>query len=146
MASQQGGHVAVGIAGPKQPRELLVALVVEALLGLGQQAPAPIEGIGLAAPVAERLVLHPPAALVELGVGELGDVEGIGDQGGVGHHDLEDASIGAGQVEGAELDALTERRRLLGQPGHGLGTASTRDDVEELAGRTSTIWVEKCWR
>ncbi len=40
----------------------------------------------------------------------LGDVEGISDQGGTRHHDLEDASIGAGQIKGAELDALTERR------------------------------------
>jgi hypothetical protein len=66
----------VGIAGTEEAGELLVAQLVESLLGLGQQTPAPIEGIGLAAPVAEGLVLHPASVLVELGVGEVGSDRG----------------------------------------------------------------------
>jgi hypothetical protein len=56
----------LGIAGTKEVGEPLVVFVVEPLLGLGQQAPAAIEGIGLAAPMTEGLVLHPASALVEL--------------------------------------------------------------------------------
>ena len=108
--------------------------VTEPLLGFGEKAPAAVERIGLATPVPEGLVLHPASALVELGVGELDEVEGIGDQGGPGHHDLEHPPVGAREVEGAVLDAFTKRARLFGQPGDGLGTAATRDDVEELAG------------
>jgi hypothetical protein len=127
------GHIPVGIAGPQEPGQLLVALGVEPLLRLGQQAPAPIEGIGLAAPMPEGLVLYPPAALVELGVGELRDMEGIGHQGGLGHHELEHPLVGAGEVEGAVLDAVPKGSTLLGQPGHRTCTAATRDDVQELA-------------
>jgi len=76
-------------------------------------------------------------------------VEGIGDQGGIAHHDLEHepVSTGSGQIKGAELDALTEGSRLLSQAAYGVGTPATGDDVEELAGSdVSTIWVEQCWR
>ena len=124
----------MGITGAEEAGELLVAVVVESLLSLGEEASAPVERVGLAAPMPEGLVLHPSPALVELGVGELDHMERIGDQGGIGHHDLEHASIGAREVERAELDALQECRRPLSQPGHGLGAAPTRDDVEELTG------------
>ena len=61
-------------------------------------------------------------------------MEGIGDQGGPGHHDLEHMPVGAGEIEGAELDAVPERSSLIRQPVHGFGTAPTRDDVEQLSG------------
>jgi hypothetical protein len=61
-------------------------------------------------------------------------MERIGDQGGAGNHDLEHPSIGARQIEGAELDALAKGALSFGQPGDGLSTAATRDDVEELTG------------
>ena len=61
-----GGHITVRIAGPEQACQLLVTLLVEALLGLGQQAPTAVEGIGLPAPVTEGLVLDPATALVDL--------------------------------------------------------------------------------
>jgi hypothetical protein len=48
-------------------------------------------------------VLDAPAALVELGVGEAADVEGVGDQGRLRRHHLEHLPVGTGEVEGAEL-------------------------------------------
>jgi len=129
-----GGDVPVRITSSEQTLQFLGPLVVEPLLRLGQQTPASIEGIGLPSSMTERLVLDPPAALIELGVGELADMKGVGHQGGVRHHDLEDVAIGAGQIEGAELDSIPEGPSLFGQPPHGLGTAATRDDVEQLSG------------
>lgn len=88
----------------------------------------------------EGRVLHTARALVELGIGELRDVEGIGDQTGTGLHDLQHASIGPGPIKGAELDARTERCRLLGLPAHGLGTPATNVDISRSwPARTSTI-------
>ena len=45
----------MGITGPQEAGQLLVSIVVESLLRLGQQAPAPIEGIGLVTTVSERV-------------------------------------------------------------------------------------------
>ena len=64
-----GGDIAVGITGPQEAGQLLVSLLVQPLLRLGQQAPAPVEGIRLVTTVTERLVLDSTPALVELGVG-----------------------------------------------------------------------------
>ncbi len=81
-----GADLAVGVAGVEQTQQLGAALVVEAFVGLGQQSAGPVERIALAAPVAERVVLDPPAALIQLGVGQLAHVErviwGGGDYGG----------------------------------------------------------------
>ncbi len=121
------------IAGAKQSHQLLGALVVEPLLRLGEQPPAAVEGIGLASPVAQGLVLHTASALVELRVGELAHVEGVRDQGGVGDHHFEDASVGAGEVEGAVADGGPEDAALQREPRHGLGAPPTGDDVEQLA-------------
>jgi hypothetical protein len=43
--------------------------------------------------MAERLVLHPPSTLVERLVGELDDVERVGDLHGVGEHRVEHRPI-----------------------------------------------------
>jgi hypothetical protein len=64
------GHLAVRIAGAKKPDELLPAMVVDTLVCLGEQSSTTIERVVGAAAVAERGVLHPAAALVELGVGQ----------------------------------------------------------------------------
>ena len=90
------GDFAVRVTGAKQAEQLPPALVVEALVGLGEQPATAIERVGLAAPVAEGLVLHPPPALVELVVGELHHMERIGDLGGTRHHRVEDRPIRAG--------------------------------------------------
>jgi hypothetical protein len=66
-----GGHVAAGVTGTQQTHELVFARLAQSFFGLGEKAPAPIERIVLAASVSHGLVLHPPTALVELGVGEV---------------------------------------------------------------------------
>ena len=82
------GDVAVGIAGPQQPHQLLSTLDVQTLLGLGQEPPTAIERIGLPTAMTEGLVLHPAPALVELGVGRA-DLRwnGVRHLDGVGEHE-----------------------------------------------------------
>lgn len=60
-----------------------MAAFVETFSAGEQHLADPVERVVLAAPMAEGLVLHPAAALVELGVGVLDDVEWIGDLGDV---------------------------------------------------------------
>ncbi len=60
-------------------------------------------------------------------------MERVGDDGGVWRHDLEHPPVGTREVDRAEADAGSELGALVGQPGHGLDTPPTRDDVEELA-------------
>jgi hypothetical protein len=72
-------HLAVGVAGVEQADEAGVAPIVEAFVRLGQQAAGPTQRVVLSAPVADGVVLHPPAALVELGVGQLHEIKGVGD-------------------------------------------------------------------
>ena len=64
-----GRHITVRVAGMQEADQLLTSFVVEALLHLGEQTPEPVEGVGLLAAMSERLVLHSPAAPVELRVG-----------------------------------------------------------------------------
>jgi hypothetical protein len=77
----------------------VAALLVETLIGLGQQPATPIQRIVFPSPVAHGLVLHSAVALVELGVGEFRHVERIRDLGGVGQHRVEHLAVGAGGVE-----------------------------------------------
>jgi hypothetical protein len=79
----------------------------------------------LPATVSERLVLHAPAALVELLVRELDHVEGVGDLG-------EHLAIGAREIEGRVADLGSPRAATLGKPRHGFCARAARDDVQEL--------------
>jgi len=65
-----GADFATWIAGIEQAEELSPAVVGKAFVGSRQQSPGLIEGIMLETAMAQRLVLHPMPALVELGVGE----------------------------------------------------------------------------
>ena len=67
------------VAGVEQTEELGAATVVEAFVGLGEQPAAAVERVVLVAPVAQGLVLDPPATLVELRVRQLHQVERIRD-------------------------------------------------------------------
>ena len=104
-------HLAFGVAGFEQAEQLGAAALVETFVGLGQQATAAVERVGLAAAMAERLVLHPAAHLVELGVGQLDEMERIGDLGGVGQHRVEHRPIRPGQIERRPLDRGPATRR-----------------------------------
>ncbi|HEV8065688.1 MAG TPA: hypothetical protein VGP46_12675 [Acidimicrobiales bacterium] len=75
-------HLAFGVTGPQEPEQPRPAVVFEALVGHREEPPAAVERVVLPAPVAEGLVLHPPAALVELLVGQLDDLERVSHQGG----------------------------------------------------------------
>ena len=54
---------------PEAGHQLSRTVLVESLFRPGEESPTPIEGVGLAAAVAERFVLNPTPAFVELGVG-----------------------------------------------------------------------------
>jgi hypothetical protein len=99
-----GGHFASGVPGAQQTEQLLLADVVEALLGSGQQSPTPIERIGLATSVPQGLVLDTPPTLIQLGVGLLHDVKRIGHLGGVRDDGVEHGAIGAREIERRETD------------------------------------------
>ncbi len=99
---------------------------------LGQQAPGPVEGVVLAAPVAQGLVLHPPAALVELGVGQLDEVERVGHLGDVAKGVLEGLAVGPGDVEYAEADGGPPRLRPGLEPGARRGRRAAGDDIEQV--------------
>lgn len=53
-----GGHLALGVPDPEQPEELLLAGLVEALVGLGEQASAAVEGVVLSPSVLDMRVIH----------------------------------------------------------------------------------------
>ncbi len=74
----------MGIADAKPEQHPLVAPFIEAL-GAGQQQLAdPVQGVGLAAAVAEGLVLHPSAHGIQAAVGDAHHVERIGHPFGMG--------------------------------------------------------------
>ena len=107
-----GGHFSVGVSGPQQANELLATGVFEPFLGLGEQAPDPIERVGLATTVPERLVLDTPAGFVELGVGVFDDMERIGHLGGPGHHGVEDGPIGTREDRGVAHSIPAQTRTV----------------------------------
>jgi hypothetical protein len=76
----------VRITGVEQPEQSAAAVVVEAFIGSCEEPSAAVERIVLAAAVTEGVVLHPPAALIQLGVGQTDHMERIGHLGGVGEH------------------------------------------------------------
>ncbi|MCU1490194.1 MAG: hypothetical protein JWM85_1599 [Acidimicrobiaceae bacterium] len=125
--------VASWVAGAQQPKQLRPTVLIQALVGLGEQSPAAIERVGLSAPVAERLVLHTAPALVQLLVRELHDMKGIGHLDGVGNNGVEHRPIGAREVERRELDPVKEGLTLALEPGFRRFAAPAGNDVEELA-------------
>ena len=93
-----GGHLAAWVAGTQQTEQLLPTMIIEALVGLGEQPPAAVERIGLSTAMTHRLVLHPTAALVELGVGELSELA---------------ASVALAGTEGAKVRASLGAKALM---------------------------------
>ena len=64
------------------------------------------------ATMAERLVLHPPSALIERLVRQAHDVERVSDLDGVGEHRVEHRLVGRGQIERRPGDPGPPRRRV----------------------------------
>ena len=125
----------VGVAGGEQAAQLLLAAVVEALPGLGEQPPGPVERVAGAAAVPEHGVLHGAADPVHALVGQPDQVEGVDDQDRVGQHLPVDAAVGGGHVQGAHADPVQPRLRPPGQPpGHRPGVPARRDVDQPVAG------------
>ena len=125
--------LAVGVVGVEQAAQFRVSGGVEAFVGDRHQLADPVERVGLAAPVAERVVLHAATGLVEHEVGELHHMERICDLDGVREHRVEHRPIRPGQIEGCPLDRLTPCGGPLAEPGARRCGVTTRDDVEELS-------------
>jgi hypothetical protein len=134
------------IPGSEQTPQLRVAALVETFMGLRGEPPGAIQGIVLAATVTERFVLNPPSVLIQLGVRQSYDVEGVGDLGGVGQHDIEGLAIRAREVQGGPLHLVPPLGWLArSQP---IGPAAVRPSTtsNNWPRPTSTIWVVHCWR
>jgi hypothetical protein len=116
--------------GGEESEEPGLATLVEALVGLGEQTPGPVERVVLSAPVAEGLVLDPAAALVELRVRQLHEVERVSDEGGVSEAVLE--GLAAGEVEHPVADGVAPRLGAGLEPGAGTGGAAAGHHVEQL--------------
>src|SRR5690606_39610803 len=71
--------IASGVARREEPEKLRLAAVIESLMGLGEQPTGSIERVVAAAAVAEGLVLDTAAALIELRVGVLHEMERVRD-------------------------------------------------------------------
>jgi hypothetical protein len=125
-------HVAPRIASVEQAPQLGFAAVVEALVGLGQQPPGPVERVVFAAPVADGLVLHPPPALVEFRVGQPHEMERISHLGHVAKGVVEGLAVRARRVQHPEADRLAPLLGLGLEPCAGTGGAAAGHDVEEL--------------
>src|SRR5665213_818292 len=128
-----GGHLTLRITRSEQSEQLLAAMVIETFICLGQQSPAAIEGIGLSATMSHRLVLHPPSALVELGVAQLHHMKWISHLDGIGNHRVKDCPIRTRQVERRVDDAVPPSLPSSLQPPAGCLATPTRNDIEELA-------------
>ena len=81
-----------------------------------------------------RLVLHAPAALIELVVRELHDMERIGDLDRVGHHRVEHQPIRARQIQRRVCDVREPLAPACFEPPARLHRAATRDNIQQLPG------------
>jgi hypothetical protein len=125
-------HLAAGVAGCEQAEQLVFTGLVEAFVGLGEQPAGSVERVGLVASVAEGLLLHPAAALIELRVLVLDHVERVGDLGGVRKRVGEGLAVGAGEVQHAPADSGPPGGWLVLDPGGGARRGATRHDFEQL--------------
>ena len=121
------------VAGAQQPHQPVVLVGGEPLAGDREPAACSPQRVVASVAVAEGLVLHTTAALVERGVGELHDVERIGDLVGVGQHRVEHRPVRGGQIERRPLDLGPPGVVAGGEPAARLDTVAARHDVEELA-------------
>ncbi|CAN5571255.1 hypothetical protein BH24ACT4_BH24ACT4_20650 [soil metagenome] len=75
------GHanLALGAAGLKEPEQLRLAVLVETLMGGGEQPSTPIQRVIAVPAVPEGVVLHTAPHVIEAGVGQLDHVERVRD-------------------------------------------------------------------
>ncbi len=107
-------------------------LAGESFAGHGEAPAGSVERIVLAASMPEGVVLHAASGLVERGVGELDDVERVGDLDGVGQHRVEHRAIGVGQVERRPLHGGAPVVAAGGEPATRFAAVPAWHNVEEL--------------
>lgn len=77
---------------------------------------------------------QPPAsALIERPVGELCDVEWVGDSGGVREHRVEHGATAGGQIKRGPFDLIQSLLVTSGEPPTRLSRCPAWDDIEQLA-------------
>ena len=93
-----------------------MASLVETLVAGQEELADPIERIDLAATMAERLVLDPPAHLVDAAVGDSHDMKRVGDADGVVEVRGGARAIALGEVGGDDPDGSHPGGVLAGAP------------------------------
>ena len=134
LGMPRGADLAVRVAGAEETQQLGAPLGVEPFVGLGQQPPTSVEGIVLAASMAQGLVLDPPADLVDPLVGQLHQMERVGDLDRVGQHGVERQPPRTRQVQHRPPNGVAPRLGPLVEPRTGTGGGAALDHIEQLAG------------
>src|SRR5699024_3294886 len=94
----------------------------------------PVEGVALAASVAESLLLDPAADVIDCSPGELHDVERIQHAGGVLELVIDRVLVALERVQRGDLDPLAELVAALVEPVSVGLAGSAEDEVEESGG------------
>ena len=126
-------YLAVGVACGEQAPQLGAASFGDAFGGFEQQPAYPVEGVVLGAPPAGGLVLHAAAHVVDRRVGELDDVERVGDLSGVGQRVGEGLAVRARQVHHPPAHPSSPSRGPRLDPSGGPFGAAARNDVQQHA-------------
>ena len=132
LGTPGGGHFSTGVSGPQQADELTATRVFESFLGLGEQAPDPIERVGLATTVPRVSFWTRRRASSSLALACFTTWNGSATWAAPGTMASKTARW---DPEGSRVaHSIPARRR----PGHRATApasgASTGDDIEELAG------------
>jgi len=106
LACRASKGLASGVAGFEQADQLGAASVADALGGFEQQPACPVEVIVFGAAPAGGLVVDSAAHVVDGRVGELDDVEQVGDLGGLGECFAGGLAIRPRQVHDRPADAF----------------------------------------
>jgi hypothetical protein len=114
-------HLLSGVAGTRQTKHPCVLFVGESFSRDRQAAPGSVERVVASAAMSARLVLHATSALIERPVGELRNVERVGDLGGVREHRVEHDPIRRRQIQRRPLDPIQPLLRAFGEPPARLG-------------------------
>ena len=106
----------MGIAVAQPEQHAVMTALVEAFVAGEQELSDPIERIGFATAMAQRLVLDAPAHLVDAAVGDSHDMKRVGDADGMIEVRRGARAIALGEVSGDDTDGSHPGRVLLGTP------------------------------
>ena len=120
----------MGVADAQPEQHPIRAAFVEPFGAGEQQLADPIQRVGLAATVAERLVLHPAADLIDAAVADPHDVERVSDTAGVIEVRGQPGTERLGQIGGHHLDPRQPGRVGVGGPSPQVSSAVAFDHVD----------------